>query len=199
MYQDPSDELNAEEREALKGLDREKLPPPFLEERVVAALKGSDLVVRASRRWPQRALRIGLPLAASLAIFFLGTIAGMTWNSRTPVTNGPQFMLVLRNRPETVRPRSPEELKRVVQEYSGWARQLREQGVRVQGEKLKDESRILEERAGDQSLTGQRSVERISGYFLVAARDYDEAVRIASGHPHLKYGGAIEVREIDRF
>ena len=38
--------------------------------------------------------------------------------------------------------------------------------------------------------------EVIGGYFAIEAADYDEAVRLSSDCPHLKYGGRIELREI---
>ena len=39
--------------------------------------------------------------------------------------------------------------------------------------------------------------EVVGGYFLIEAADYDEAVEISKGCPHLKYGGRIELRQID--
>ena len=40
--------------------------------------------------------------------------------------------------------------------------------------------------------------EVIGGYYLIAASDYAAAVKISEGCPHLKYGGRIEVREIEQ-
>jgi hypothetical protein len=37
----------------------------------------------------------------------------------------------------------------------------------------------------------------IGGYFLIRARDYQQAVSIAENCPHLRYGGTIEIRQID--
>ena len=39
--------------------------------------------------------------------------------------------------------------------------------------------------------------EIIGGYFAIQAEDYDEAVRLAEGCPHLDYGGLIELRQVD--
>jgi hypothetical protein len=38
----------------------------------------------------------------------------------------------------------------------------------------------------------------MSGFFLIRANDRDEALAVARTHPHLRYGGSIEVREIVR-
>ena len=39
--------------------------------------------------------------------------------------------------------------------------------------------------------------EVIGGYFAIEAAGYDEAVQLLEDHPHLSYGGTVEVREID--
>lgn len=197
------DELSAEERRALDGLVREKVPPPFLEERVVETLKRARLL-RASRgmRGPS-APRIGLAVAASLSFFVLGALAGAKWASGPGrKTNAPEFMLVLRSAPEQTQPRSPGEVMERVREYGDWAGRLRQQGVRVDGEKLGREARILRAAGGSAAVSENRSEagpDAIAGYFLIEAQGYEQAVKVAEGCPHLKYGGTIEVRQIDRF
>ena len=41
------------------------------------------------------------------------------------------------------------------------------------------------------------SKELVGGYFIISAADYDEACRVAESNPHFKYGGNIEVRQVD--
>lgn len=203
MSQEFEDELSAEERRALGELVREKTPPPFLEERVVETLKRAKLL-RASGSVPRvSAPRIGLAVAASLLFFMLGTLAGAKWLAKPEQkTSAPEFMLVLRSATQQSQPLSPDEVMQRVREYGNWAGQLRQQGVRVDGEKLRNEARILrasDERAAASENRSDKSMETIAGYFLIEARDYEHAVKIAEGCPHLKYGGSIEVRQIDRF
>ncbi|MBZ5604668.1 MAG: YciI family protein, partial [Acidobacteriia bacterium] len=38
--------------------------------------------------------------------------------------------------------------------------------------------------------------EVFGGYYLIEAADYDEAVQRALTHPHLEYGGTVEVRKL---
>ena len=38
--------------------------------------------------------------------------------------------------------------------------------------------------------------EQLGGYFVVEAKDLDEAVELASGMPHLADGGTVEIRPI---
>lgn len=200
MNENFEDELNTAERQALTSLAREKAPPAVLEERVVASLKELKLVRPSLPFWRRKAPQTGLAVAASLLIFILGLVIGMNWTASQPTANSPQFMLVLLAGTEPQRPKSSEEIMSIVREYSDWASQLRQEGVRVEGEKLKREARMLravdgrpvsEDRPADQKA--------IAGYFVIEAQDFNHAVRIASGCPHLKYGGTIEVRQIDRF
>ena len=203
MSQEFEDELSVEERRALDHLVREQMPPPSLEERVVETLKRSKLIRPSKHLWGLSAPRVGLAVAAVLLFFVLGALIGAQWVSKPErKTIEPEFMLVLRSAPEQSQPRSSEDEMQRVREYSNWAGQLRQQGVRVDGEKLKREARILrgtDGRAVVSENSSDTSTQTIAGYFLIAARDYEQAVKIAEGCPHLKYGGTIEVRQIDRF
>jgi hypothetical protein len=40
--------------------------------------------------------------------------------------------------------------------------------------------------------------EVVGGYYQIEAESYAEAIELCEDHPHLKYGGRIEVREVDR-
>jgi hypothetical protein len=197
MSQDFEDELGAEERQALGRLVREKAPPPDLEERVVGALKSAGLL-RTRRRsvWSSGAPRAALAVAASLLFFVLGALAGARWVSEPEQSGAPQFMLVLRSAPGRSEPLATDEVTRRVREYGDWAGRLRQQGVRVEGERLAREARFLRGATASENNPG---AEVIAGYFLIEARDYEQAVQLAEGCPHLKYGGTIEVRQIARF
>ena len=62
------------------------------------------------------------------------------------------------------------------------------------GEKLKTSGRVL----SGQSVEGfPARNEMLSGFFIIEATTYEEAAAIAATCPHLKYGGRIELREID--
>ena len=72
-----------------------------------------------------------------------------------------------------------------VDEYRQWARQVRVAG----GEKLKDETIVL----GSPDASAS-----VRGFFRIIARDRQAAEAVAKTCPHLKYGGWIELREIDQ-
>jgi hypothetical protein len=196
MNENSENGLTREEREAFDSLARAKQPPAYLEELVIASLEGSGLLgVRPP--WRQRTPRVLVQVAAALLLFVLGALVGAKWWTESSESNMPQFMLALKTDAGSSRSRTPEEIRSRVAEYSHWARELRQLGVLVDGEKLKQEARVLGEVHKPQSPEGENQ-KTFSGYFLISARDYDDAVRIASGCPHLRYGGTIEVRQIDR-
>jgi hypothetical protein len=112
------------------------------------------------------------------------------------------FMLLLhvptdRPRPATV---SAEAATSITREYMDWADRLRAAGQHKGGSKLTDDAgKILRGPIGHPSMTDgpyAEGKEIVGGYFLVAARDYAEACKIAQTCPHLKYGSHIEVRQV---
>ncbi len=194
--------LTPEEQTALKALPREAAPPAHLEEKIAGALRRKGLLRQKSegRESPGRWVRLTLATAAAL---LLGLSAGLWWQTRntTPANQAgslPRFLLILRNPPETFRSDIPPERLRT--EYTAWAGELAKRGLFLEGEELNDDSRL---RHPNQESTVAPRVEKlaaedrtISGYFVIRAAGYREAVEIAQTCPHLGYGGAIEVRTL---
>jgi hypothetical protein len=203
MNQEFEDELSPEERQALDSLAREKMPPSFLEERIVEALKRSDRIRSSKTRWWSVLPKIGLAATASLLLFTLGLMAGIWWiSAETKKSEMPEFMLVLRSSPEQSQDISRDEVLTMVKEYSAWAREIEQRGLLLGGEKLKQEARLLRTIDGRMAVSENLPDSKenaIEGYFLIQAKDYKQAITIAQGCPHLKYGGSIEIRQIDQF
>lgn len=113
----------------------------------------------------------------------------------------PNFMLLLHEQPADFSQFSAEEIEAVIGEYIAWRHQIEAAGHYVGGEKLSDEGgRHLSMngdgiRVTDGPYTEAKEV--IGGYFTISAADYDEAVKVASDCPHLKYGGRIELRRVE--
>jgi hypothetical protein len=199
MNSEFDDGLSAEERAALAALAREKTPPPMLEERVVQSLKSSNLIRPARDGRRPLSVRVALGAAASLALVALGAIMGAWWASAPQRPETAEFLLVLREAAQEFQPATADEAMRRVREYTAWASEIRRKGLLVGAEKLKDEIRLMRTAAGRAvAETVEGPVENsIGGYFLIHARDYGQAIQIAEGCPHLKYGGTIEIRQID--
>ena len=112
-----------------------------------------------------------------------------------------QFMLLLHESPNDFAGLSPEEIQRVVGEYTAWRERLAAEGRLAGGLKLKDEGgrRLTRNGDGVRVVDGPwaEAKEVVGGYFLIEAADYDEAVEISKGCPHLVYSQAIELRQVD--
>ena len=113
----------------------------------------------------------------------------------------PNYMLLLHEQPQDFSQFSPEQIEAVIGEYIAWRKQIEADGKFVGGEKLKDEGgRLLVGTDGDFRVTDgpyAEAKEVIGGYFTISAVDYNEAAEISKGCPHLKYGGRIELREVE--
>lgn len=113
----------------------------------------------------------------------------------------PNYMLLLHEQPADYSQFSPEQIEAVVGEYVAWRHAVAADGKLVGGEKLKDEGgKHLSGANGSLRVTDgpfSEAKEVIGGFFTIIAADYDEAVAVASGCPHIKFGGRIEVREIE--
>ena len=111
------------------------------------------------------------------------------------------FMLLLHDSTEGFGDVSPAEIQKIIGEYTGWRNEIAEQGRLIGGEKLTDEGgkHLSAQNGGIRVTDGPYAEvkEALGGYFAIKAKDYDEAVEISKGCPHLKYGGWIELRKID--
>jgi hypothetical protein len=112
------------------------------------------------------------------------------------------YLLLLHERPADFVNHTPEEFQAMFTEYMAWSEKIKADGAYVSGNKLKDEGgkSIVKNGDGMRVTDGPfiEAKEVIGGYYLIAASDYAAAVKVSEGCPHLKYGGRIEVREIEQ-
>ena len=115
----------------------------------------------------------------------------------------PQYMLISHHSqeiPEGVE-FSPEMIQAVIQKYNDWAEKLQKAGHLVSVKKLRDDlGRNLTGVGPAQTVTDgpyAETKEIIGGYWIITARDYDEAVELSRDCPSLELGGRIEVRETE--
>lgn len=106
-----------------------------------------------------------------------------------------QFMLLLYDDPSGWTQLSPEEMQKALEKYMAWAKKP----FTLDSKRLaEDAGKVIRSNAGKPRTTDgpySETKEVLGGYYTIEAADYDEAVRIASGHPHIEYGGTIEVRK----
>lgn len=113
----------------------------------------------------------------------------------------PNYMMLLHEEPMDYSQFSPEQIEAVIGEYIAWRQRTADEGKLVGGEKLKDDGgRHITGTNGEMRVTDgpyAEAKEVIGGYFTIAAKDYEEAADISKSCPHLKYGGRIELREVE--
>jgi hypothetical protein len=182
---DEDPKLTDEELRALEALPREAVPPPGLEDRIVAELRRSGHLSRARTGW-------GAAVAAGLFVAGLGLGLGVGRGSgpAPPApTRGALFLLLLYDG-GAPRDRPPEQEAALVAEHRAWAAELRRAGRLVSAEKLAPDARLLGGGGADSALP------EALGYFLVRAPSLQDALAIARGCPHLRHGGRVAVQAI---
>jgi hypothetical protein len=178
-------ELTPEEAGALRSLAEGEAPPLALERATVARLRERGLLA------PPRRVRAAwlLAAAAGVALFCAGLFLGQRRPEAPASASGPRFALFLYDAPSEPG-LSDAQMQERVSEYRNWAIELRKAGADIRGEKLKPEGRRLGSAGPGEAPLG--------GYFIVSAKDWSAAMEIARSCPHLKHGGTIEVREIEK-
>lgn len=108
----------------------------------------------------------------------------------------PRFMLLLYDDPAQWKNVSPEEMQKAIEKYHEWAhRPFTKDSMRL----AEDVGRVIRSKGGKPRATDgpySETKEVLGGFYLIEAASYDEAVKLTMDHPHLEYGGTIEVREL---
>ncbi len=189
------DELSPHEREAFDRLEKEKVPPLFLEGRTVAALKDAHLIRAKRIDWLPRRRGIGIAVAASMCFFVLGILVGV-WSVSAQSTKprGPVFVLALRNPPEALPAKSRDEALQRMQEFGAWVDELKRKGLT-----LGHDCQLLSEVNGPNSIIDTSSDApggSLMGIVLLQVENDDQAAEAAKSCPHWKYGGTIEIKQL---
>lgn len=187
-HEDP--ELDPELARALAALSREHLPPRELEDRVVAALRRHGSIAPGYRRpW----LRWARPVAAAATVLAVGFLAGRWSAIQPPAPQGERYLLLLVGDPSFG---DREKELRFYDEYAAWGGKLAAAGHLVSAARLDDPRPSLAAVDGRVSLSSEQSGAGVSGFFMIRARDEQEAIALARDSPHLEYGGRIEIRRL---
>ncbi len=198
---DETDELSPHELKAFDRLEKEKMPPPFLEGRIVAALRDAHSI-RANRiDWLPGRRAIGITGAASMCFFILGILVGV-WSVSAQSTHpmgpatpgGPVFVLAMRNPPEALPAKSKDEVLQRMDEFGAWVDELERKGLT-----LGHDCQLLSEVNGPNSIVDTSSNAlggSLMGIVLLQVENYQQAVEAAQSCPHWKYGGIVEIKQL---
>ena len=106
----------------------------------------------------------------------------------------PQYLLALHHDLNGSFKISPEEMQKAVEKYVAWTRKPFVAGSRrlapEPGRVIRDGGR----RVSDGPYSETKEI--LGGYYVIEAGNYDEAAERSMDHPHLHYGGTIELRQI---
>ncbi len=163
--------------------------PAALEDRLIRSFRPS-----VSRRWPQR-------VVAVLALALVGGAGFAAGRVTSPASVAPRpsvadstlntYLLLLEEAEWPQRRPSGRE------GYSAWAGRLRAERRLVSAEKLTDEPGFRIQPTGRVLRPGESEPPaNVSGWFLLRARTYDEAIALARSGPHLRYGSVL-VRQVE--
>ena len=110
-----------------------------------------------------------------------------------------QYALFLYDDPTTWEKLNPQQLQEAFGKYMAWGANASEAGHLVAGQKLTiNPGKVI--RGAKQVVTDgpySETKEVLGGYYIIQAKDFDEALQRTLNHPHLSYGGTIELREIE--
>ncbi len=108
----------------------------------------------------------------------------------------PHYMLLLYDNPAHWAKLSPEEMQKAIEKYRAWTQKSFTKDSKRMAE---DVGRVIRSQNGKPKATDgpySETKEILGGYYTIEAANYDEAVKLAVEHPHLEYGGTVEVRQV---
>jgi hypothetical protein len=110
-------------------------------------------------------------------------------------------MLLLRDEQVNYDKMKPEDFEALFARFVSWAETLEKEKKLLGVERLSPGGKTVRRREGRIAVDGPftEGKETVMGFFLVEAKDEEEAASIAAQAPHVQIGGAVEVREVAPF
>jgi hypothetical protein len=108
----------------------------------------------------------------------------------------PNYMLLLHDDPTGWTKLSPEEMQRALEKYIAWGQKASNGGYLRGSHRLAEDVGKVMRGAKVTDGPYSETKEILGGYYLINAANYEQAVQRTLDHPHLEYGGTIEVRQV---
>ena len=107
-----------------------------------------------------------------------------------------KYMLIFHGDPNKA-PASPEEMQNNMNKWMAWVDRLQKSETYVSGEPLIPGGKLISG-AGKKVVDGPytEGKEIVGGYFIINAKDIDEAVAIAKDCPDYEIGASVQVRQV---
>jgi hypothetical protein len=107
-----------------------------------------------------------------------------------------EFMMIFRNEKNDAPQPSPEQMQQMIKLWNDWIGGIAAQDKLVSTNALGFEGKTVTASAVLSDGPYVEVKEYISGYTLVKAESFDEALKMAEGCPIYEGGGTVEVRDI---
>jgi hypothetical protein len=107
-----------------------------------------------------------------------------------------QYLLLLHHDPSGFQRMAPEQQKAAELKYREW---MSRPGAIDAKRLTADPGRIVRGNNGAAHVTDgpySETKEHLGGFYLIEAANYDEAVAMAKTHPHVEFGGTVEIRQL---
>lgn len=177
----------------LSQLQNAPVAPKRLEHETVEHLRRRGVIAEegSMSRATGRRVRNAWVIAASVLLLATGVAIGRAVPFADPAAPTGDYILLLRESTIRESDSATSGGDAMYEEYARWSRQGRHAGAVVAGERLRTQTY----RIGD-SVEPDHEV--VSGYFVIQADSLAAALEVAQDCPHLRHGGAVEVRQFDR-
>jgi hypothetical protein len=107
-----------------------------------------------------------------------------------------QYLLLLYHDPAIFQRMSPDEHKAAEEKYRAWT----QQPGTIDARRLDDGfGRVVRANNGAPHVTDgpySETKEHLGGFYLIEADSYDAAVEATKIHPHVHFGGTVEIRKL---
>jgi hypothetical protein len=107
-----------------------------------------------------------------------------------------QYLLLLYHDPSGFQRMNPEQQKAAEAKYRAWM----ERPGTIDAKRLAaDPGRVIRPNNGAPHVTDgpySETKEHLGGFYLIEADSYDAAVEAARTHPHVEFGGTVEIRQL---
>lgn len=95
--------------------------------------------------------------------------------------------------------RAPEAMQAHMQKWFAWIEQLKKDNRYVSGEPLEPSGKFV---SGPKKVVTDgpfaESKELVGGFFIVNAKDINDAVKLCDGYPDFVYNGKVQVRPVQK-
>jgi hypothetical protein len=107
-----------------------------------------------------------------------------------------KFMFIFHGGTTPEMQRSPEAMEANMAKWMAWIGKLSEAGQYVSGEPLLPGGKLVSGHGMVADGPYTEGKEIVGGFFIVQAKDMDEAIALTAGYPDFGTGGSIQVRQV---